>query len=53
MEYAVLLVALTAVLFVVAVHLRRAVSSKWRETGDLFGSGRQYNPSGPRATVVQ
>jgi Flp pilus assembly pilin Flp len=42
LEYAVLAVALVLALLVMQVPLRRAISYKWREAADSFGSGRQY-----------
>lgn len=41
--------ALTILIFAVgligiAVYLKRALSYRWREAGDTFGYGRQYEP---------
>ncbi len=44
LEYSVLVLAVVLALLAVQVSLRRAVSSKWREAADSFGSGRQYEP---------
>lgn len=42
-EYAVLIAIIAAALIGMAVYLKRSLSSKWRETGDTFGHGRQYD----------
>ena len=43
LEYAVVVLAIVIALLAVQVSLRRAISYKWRETADSFGSGRQYD----------
>lgn len=48
-EYAVLLVVVVAALLTMAVYAKRALTGKWREAGDTFGYGRQYEP---QATTV-
>lgn len=52
LEYALLLVALVAAVLSAQVFLRRAVSYKWREAADVFGSGRQYAPAGEHRTTI-
>lgn len=52
LEYALLLVALVAAVISAQVFLRRAISSKWRESGDSFGFGRQYAPQGAHRTTI-
>jgi len=42
LEYSVLAVVILAALLAMQVVLRRAISGKWRSTGDGFGAGRQY-----------
>lgn len=49
-EYAVLVAVMVAALISMAVYTKRALSGKWREVGDRFGHGRQYEPG---RTVVQ
>lgn len=44
MEYAVLVVVAVAALIVMAPYLKRALGGKWRQGGDSFGYGRQYEP---------
>lgn len=51
-EYALLIAALVLALLSMQVVLRRALSSKWRETADSFGFGRQYAPDGAHKTVI-
>jgi Flp pilus assembly pilin Flp len=41
---AVVAVALVAM----GVYLKRAVSGKWQDVGDVFGHGRQYEPGRTR-----
>lgn len=48
-EYAVLIAIVAAALLGMAVYLKRSLCGKWREVGDTFGHGRQYEPN---ATVV-
>jgi Flp pilus assembly pilin Flp len=44
LEYSVVVLAIVIALLAVQVSLRRAISFKWREAADSFGSGRQYEP---------
>ena len=44
LEYSVVVLAMVIALLAVQVSLRRAISYKWREAADSFGSGRQYEP---------
>ncbi len=44
LEYAVLVAVIVATLIGMAVYFKRALSGKWREVGDSFGFGRQYQP---------
>lgn len=43
-EYAVLAAIVAAALLGMAVYTKRALSGKWRQVGDTFGFGRQYEP---------
>jgi Flp pilus assembly pilin Flp len=43
-EYIVLVVVIIAALASMSEYIRRAVSGRWREVGDVFGFGRQYEP---------
>lgn len=49
-EYAVLVAIVVAALISMAVYTKRALSGKWRDVGDRFGYGRQYEPG---VTVIQ
>ena len=41
-EYAVLMAAMVAALVGMSVYTKRALNGKWRQVGDTFSSGRQY-----------
>lgn len=41
-EYVVLISILVAALVAMAVYMKRSLCGKWREVGDTFGYGRQY-----------
>lgn len=43
-EHAALIVIMVAALVGMAVYLKRAICGKYRETGDVFGQGRQFEP---------
>jgi Flp pilus assembly pilin Flp len=44
-EYALLISAVSIALLGMGVFLRRAVSGKWKQSADVFGFGRQYDPA--------
>ncbi|MBP7835968.1 MAG: hypothetical protein KA022_00650 [Candidatus Omnitrophica bacterium] len=44
LEYALLIAILVAALVAMGFYVRRALSAKWRDAGDAFGFGRQYQP---------
>lgn len=48
-EYALIIAVAVAALVGMSVYLKRALSGKWRQSMDSFGSGRQYEPG---VTVV-
>jgi len=52
LEYTLLISVFLGALLAVQVLLRRAISYKWRESADSFGMGRQYEPTGNKATVI-
>jgi Flp pilus assembly pilin Flp len=53
LEYAILIAAILAALIAGQIFLRRAISSKWRESIDgAFGEGRQYSTEPGRETTV-
>lgn len=42
-EYAILLLVITAALITMAIYLKRAFSGRWKKAfDDTFGHGRQY-----------
>lgn len=43
-EYAVVIAVVAAALLGMSVYAKRALSGKWRQVGDAFGYGRQYEP---------
>lgn len=43
-EYAVLIAIVVAALIGMSAYIKRALSGKWRQAGDAFGYGRQYEP---------
>ena len=44
LEHAVLVAVIVAAVLSMAVYLKRAINSKYREVGDAFGQGRQFEP---------
>jgi Flp pilus assembly pilin Flp len=42
-EYAVLIIVVVAALIGMSVYLKHAILGKWRDAGDMFGQGRQYD----------
>lgn len=43
-EYGVLLVIVVATLLSMVMYTMRALCGRWKEVGDTFGHGRQYDP---------
>lgn len=41
-EYSLLLAIIIAALLAIQVYVKRAVSGRWKEAGDVFGYGRQF-----------
>jgi hypothetical protein len=44
-EYVVLFVMFLTAIFLMQKHIARALFGRWRDLGDSFGQGEQYNPS--------
>ena len=42
-EYSLLIAIVAAALLAMQFYLKRAVSGRWKEAGDVFGFGRQAN----------
>ena len=53
LEYAALVAIVVAALVGMSVYVKRAICGKWREVGDTFGSGRQYEQGVTRVTTIQ
>lgn len=43
LEYSVVIAIVIAALIGIQVYVKRAICARWKETGDVFGSGRQYD----------
>jgi|GEM_PF-2272135 len=43
-EYAALMAIVAAMLMGMSVYSMRALCGRWRQVGDTFGYGRQYEP---------
>jgi uncharacterized protein (UPF0333 family) len=53
LEFGILIAAIVAAILVGQVFLRRAISSKWRQSIDqAFGEGRQYSTEPGKETVI-
>ncbi len=52
-EYAVLMTIVVAALLGMSVYSMRALSGRWRQVGDTFGYGRQYEPGVTAVTSDQ
>ena len=46
-EFVALWAILAAMLVTMGIYMRRGLSGKWRQAGDTFGFGRQYEPINP------
>ena len=45
LEYSILIAIVIAALVCMQVYVKRALCGRWRQAGDVFGSGRQYEPN--------
>ncbi len=43
-EYAVCVAVIAAMLLGMAVYVKRGLCGRWRQVGDVFGYGRQFEP---------
>ena len=43
-EYAVWVAVIAAMLLGMAVYVKRALCGRWRQVGDVFGYGKQFEP---------
>jgi Flp pilus assembly pilin Flp len=53
LEYVLLIVILVAALIAISGYLINALSGRWRESTDSFGSGRQYGDNATTLTIIQ
>jgi len=44
MESALVIVLVGAAAVGMSLYVKRALAGKWRQVGDVFGQGRQYEP---------
>lgn len=44
-EYGLLIAIVGAALLGIQIYLKRGTCGHWKEAGDVFGFGRQYEPS--------
>ena len=42
-EYSVMIAIIVAALLGMQVYIKRAICSRWKDSGDVFGFGRQYD----------
>ena len=43
-EYSLFIAVIIAAILGMQFYLKRAICGRWKETGDVFGFGRQYDP---------
>ena len=53
LQYAMLIAAATAALIGMSVYWSRSLRGNWRQIGDTFGYGRQYEPGVTRVTETR
>jgi len=51
-EYSLLIAIVAAALLGMQFYIKRAICSNWKKAGDVFGSGMQYQPVGPKKTTI-
>ncbi len=44
LEYAALIAVVIAALLSMMIYIRRSVSGRYKDIGDVFGHGRQFEP---------
>lgn len=44
LEYTFFIAVIVAALIGMQIYVKRAVCGRWRQSADVFGSGRQYEP---------
>lgn len=43
LEYSVVIAIVIAALLGIQIYVKRAICARWKESGDVFGFGRQYD----------
>lgn len=43
LESTLIIVVVIAVLLVMQIYIKRAINGRWKEAGDVFGYGRQFD----------
>ena len=51
-EYVILLAVVAIAIIGMSAYLKRSVSGKWKQTMDVFGFGRQYDPAKTATTPL-
>ena len=44
-EYALFIAIAAVALILMSIYIKRSLSGRWRDAGDSFGYGRQYDPA--------
>lgn len=53
LEYVILIFIVVVAILAMRRYLTNALSGKWKESADVFGSGRQYQPAVTKLTVTK
>lgn len=43
LEYSIVIAVIVAALIGIQIYVKRAICARWKESGDVFGYGRQYD----------
>lgn len=46
LEYSVAVISVIAAMLAMQIYFKRSLSFRWKEAGDVFGYGRQYDGNG-------
>lgn len=49
-EYSLLIAIVIAALIGIQIYVKRAICSNWKNAGDVFGFGRQFQPDTTQIT---
>jgi len=53
LEHAAVIMIVVAAFLAMAVYVKRAIMGRYREVGDAFGQGRQFDPDVTTETVIR